>query len=43
MASHVVVPDPADYTDPEMTVHVTYNPTFAELQKLSADEEVTTE
>ena len=37
------MPKPADYPDPETADHVAYNPSFAELRELSADEEVTTE
>ncbi|PAU82930.1 phosphoenolpyruvate carboxykinase [Halorubrum salipaludis] len=43
MAAQEAVPDPADYPDPKTADHVTYNPSFAELRELSADEEVTTE
>ncbi|ACM57813.1 phosphoenolpyruvate carboxykinase (ATP) [Halorubrum lacusprofundi] len=43
MASHTVVPEPAEYPDPATTDHITYNPSFVELRELSADDEVTTE
>ncbi|PHQ40345.1 phosphoenolpyruvate carboxykinase [Halorubrum persicum] len=43
MASHKPVPEPTQYPDPATTDHITYNPSFAELRELSADEEVTTE
>ncbi|WP_206664913.1 phosphoenolpyruvate carboxykinase (ATP) [Halorubrum salsamenti] len=43
MAAHEAMTEPADYPDPATTDHVTYNPSFAELRELSADDEVTTE
>ncbi|WP_434521141.1 phosphoenolpyruvate carboxykinase (ATP) [Halorubrum sp. AS12] len=43
MSVHEAVPEPADYPDPATASHVTYNPTFAELRELAADDEVTTE
>lgn len=43
MAFHEAVPEPTEYPDPATTDHVTYNPPFAELRELSADDEVTTE
>jgi len=43
MVTQDPVPKPPAYPDPETADHITYNPSFAELRELSAEEEVTTE